>query len=509
MHSMDSLRHTKIATAMRRKAGKVVPKDVLKNAATLGELLQELERLPLEPRHAQAAAMQDPHREYAVWGMMWRSRCQWLIRRRQPLSEAALRIALEQLIDRHAALRAELRDPYKLFTATQQALTVFELWRRHGAAVLGDGLLGRFVQRGATLMAALGRAARWSFRNSWPRARAGGGDAWKGRRLPLRVLGHFATEEEAERKVWARAAEFVPPFQARFVTFGQDREEGALVHLAVSHMLSDGYSVVPLLDDLAHLVACAEPGGSSLPALPPVPNMFAILEPRLMSTIESDYDPGALQSGITPELLGGKVWHDGFSVFARMPAEVVATVRRVSQLLTIPDDIALLAILGVVLAWLECKEDVPVSMIVPQRDAPGESESVGLFADVRDLTICTGGLSFAGVALRLHHVIKERVWGTPGISTQNDLALINFEWTDFAERHGFAQRVSTGERGAGSLHPVRIAVDQPNGDEWRMCAAFANHRFGPRKRERFFEYFETVLRTISERPLELVWPDGN
>merc|ERR1712079_929411 len=292
------------------------------------------------------------------------------------------------------------------------------------------------------------------------------------------------------------------------VTFGKDKEEGALVHLAVSHMLSDGYSVVPLLDDLAHLVACAEPGGASLPPLPPVPNMFAVLEPRLISTIEGNYDPDTLPSGITPEVVGGKVWHDGVCVFGRMPVEVVAAVRRGARLLTIPDDIAMLAIVGVALAWLEGRKNEPVSMIVPQRDAPGESESVGLFADVRDLIICTGGLSYAGVALRLHHVIKERLWGAPGISTQFDSALINFEWTDFTERHGFTQRVSTGERGAGSLNPLRIAVDQPNGEEWRVCAAFEKHRFGPRRRERFFEYFEMALRALLERPLDLVWPEG-
>jgi len=506
--SLDSLRHTKIASAIRRETGKVVPKDLLKRAATLGELLDEIGRLPEEPRHAPVAAKHDPHREYAVWGMMWRSRCQWLFRRSRPLSEAALRVALEQLIDRHVALRAELRDAYRLFGATQQALTVFELWRRHGAATMGSGFLGRFACGGGLLTAALGRAAQWSFRNSWPRARAGGSEAWKGKRLPLRVLGHCATEEEAERKVWPRATEFVPPFQARFVTFGKDKEEGALVHLAVTHMLSDGYSVVPLLDDLSHLVACAEPGGTSLLPLPPVPSMFAVLEPRLLRTIDGDYDKDMLPSGITPEVVGSKVWHESVCVFARMPVEVVAAVRRVGRLLTIPDDIAMLAIVGITLAWLEDRESEPVSMIVPQRDAPGESESVGLFADVRDLIICTGGLSYAGVALRLHHVIKERLWGTSGISTQFDLALINFEWTDFTERHGFIQRLSPFEGGAGSHHPVRISVDQPGGEEWRVCADFDKHRFGPRRRERFFEYFETALRALLERPLDLVWPEG-
>ena len=92
--------------------------------------------------------------------------------------------------------------------------------------------------------------------------------------MPLKVLGCHETEQIAEGKLWARAADFEPPFQVRFVTFGKEAEEGALVHLAVSHMVSDGYSIMPMLDDLAHLVAREEAGGAELPPLPSLPNMF-------------------------------------------------------------------------------------------------------------------------------------------------------------------------------------------------------------------------------------------
>jgi len=91
--------------------------------------------------------------------------------------------------------------------------------------------------------------------------------------LPLRILKHSETVEEADKALWncGSAFEFVPPFQVVLAPFGprkgksggeaangQDEEEGVLLKLVVTHMLSDGYSVVPLLSDLSHLVSQAE-----------------------------------------------------------------------------------------------------------------------------------------------------------------------------------------------------------------------------------------------------------
>ena len=47
-------------------------------------------------------------------------------------------------------------------------------------------------------------------------------------------------------------------------------------------------------------------------------------------------------------------------------------------------------------------------MIAPQRDGPGQGDLVGLFADIRMVSIRTEGLSYMGAALRLHHIVKER-----------------------------------------------------------------------------------------------------
>merc|ERR1712048_1248487 len=172
----------------------------------------------------------------------------------------------------------------------------------------------------------------------------------------------------------------------------------------------------------------------------------------------------------------------------------------------VPDDIAMLAVIGVTLAWFENRFQETIAMIVPQRDGPGESDMVGLFSDLRHLDVCTEGLSLAGVALRLHHVVKERLWRVPQLKTQFDLTMVNFEWTDFEEKSGFSQHIQFHEMGEKSFHPLRIAVDQPEHDVWRMRIVFQEGRFTEEQRRHFLVLFERSLRQLRDSPLELVWP---
>merc|ERR1719254_221533 len=137
-------------------------------------------------------------------------------------------------------------------------------------------------------------------------------------------------------------------------------------------------------------------------------------------------------------------------------------------------------------------------MIVPQRDGPGENDMVGLFSDIRCISVCTEGLSFAGVALRLHHIVKERLWSVPELRTQFDMPMLNFEWTDFQEKQGFVQHVITGERGERSFYPMRAAVDQPGENVWRVRAAFQEGKYEENARDRFQSLFEDALRMLRD-----------
>jgi len=511
--SLDSLRHTKLTSALRREVGKRLPRQVLKNIATLGGLLQELARIPEEDGSSPSSSssnsgttrhFDEATKEYAAWGMMWNSRCTWIIKCSKPLPEPLFRAAIARLVERHAALRAEMRDPFRFFTAIQQAMSALDMWKNQGPRPRGvlapaQRLIGRFV--------------RWSLRNTWPRISVSrqGCDSTQGSGCLIKVLERSPTLQDAEYKLWGEAREFQPPFRALLAPYGAEAEEGALLHLTVTHMLSDGYSIVPLLDDLVNLVAkeATVLGLSDAPPPPPlprVPNMFEAMERRIFRTIEGTDDAEGICPRITPHALTGKNTRNAHTTFATLPVEVVTSIRRGAVRVGVSDDIAMLALLGVTLAWFVNRPTEQIAMIVPQRDGPGENDMVGLFSDVRHLCICTEGLSFAGVALRLHHIVKERLWTVPELRTQFELISLNFEWTDFQEKQGFSQYVNCGERAESSFHPLRIAVDQPDKDVWRMRVSFQEGAFDEQQREQFFQLFEKSLSMLRESPLELVWP---
>merc|ERR1712048_1218964 len=131
---------------------------------------------------------------------------------------------------------------------------------------------------------------------------------------------------------------------------------------------------------------------------------------------------------------------------------------------------------------------------------------VGLFADVRHLAVRTGDLCLAGAALLLQRTVREREWRAPCLGEQSDLPFVNFEWTDFDETYGFAQHVSLTERTEFVRHYLKVVVEQPSRDAWRICAAFELPRYGPCERERFFDLLSRAFHMLLERPLEPLWP---
>merc|ERR1719193_1397250 len=134
---------------------------------------------------------------------------------------------------------------------------------------------------------------------------------------------------------------------------------------------------------------------------------------------------------------------------------------------------------------------------------------VGLFADIRILTVRTRGLSFAGAALQLHHVVKERLWAQPPIVAQQAFPFVNFEWTDFESREGFSQVVYPKQGQEQLSNPLKVAVDQPDKNTWRLRTAFDKSAYPyQHDRQRFFTLLEECLDALIGDPLEMVWRAG-
>eukprot|EP00931_Biecheleriopsis_adriatica_P062238 TRINITY_DN37486_c0_g1_i1.p1 TRINITY_DN37486_c0_g1~~TRINITY_DN37486_c0_g1_i1.p1 ORF type:complete len:1502 (-),score=300.09 TRINITY_DN37486_c0_g1_i1:46-4551(-) len=515
MPQLDSLRSTKLQSALRRQTRRKVPRDTIRKAKSLDDLINEVDQTPTEREEAPDAAHGEL--EYAIWGMMWGSKCEWIVCRDRPLSQGVFHRALIELVQRHEVLRTELADPLQLFRATQQALTALELWRRYGANLL-PARACRCVWRGVDALA--GRCFRWSWpriktyrRGSASRARTSGCTTVFENAL---VLPRKATIEEAESAIWALVRPFTPPFRAMLAPYGKEEEEGALVYLAVSHMLADGYSVVPLIKDLAELAAQAEveqEGGRANLDLPPAPATLALTEARLMRTVElcgTDLLGTAPDRGlITREPVKGRgPWNqqDTATDVLDLSPEFVAILREGARRLAVPEDVALLTVVALALGWFHGCRSQPFVTIVPQRDGDAEQDMVGLLADFRRLTLHTGGLNFAGAALLLHRTVRERLWTETGLATQNDAPMVNCMWTDFDSPHGFTQQFRPNRRRQFSRYPLQVSVEQSGIDLWHLSVTFRLSSHSQAEQDRFFFLLEESLLRLCRRPLDPLWP---
>lgn len=305
---------------------------------------------------------------------------------------------------------------------------------------------------------------------------------------------------------------FTPPLQVGLAQFGEGESQGALVQIIVTHMLSDGYTIVPLLADLAQLVAHAEAVATGEPVLPPLPpalpSALASLQRRVMRTVRRD---DSFHDLVTLDPIGNRGrWNnrESATILATIPQDIVVAIQCVARDLALSDEIVMLAAIGTALARFKGEPTIAISMVVPQRDQPGESDMVGLFADVRILTIRTRDLSFAGAALHLQHVVKERLWRQPPVMMQGEFPFVNFEWTDFESRHGFSQLVHQKQGPEQLSNPLKVAVDQPELNTWRMRTAFDKAVYPQSDYERFFTLFEECLSAFIVDPLAPVWgPD--
>jgi len=491
--ALDSMRWQRLTSRLRRQEGRNLPWDAQRRCGTLGELLREIESLPV----VQGCAVQPREmEEVAGWFMMWGSKCLWKINIQRHVSEAALRYALEELMWRHSTLRVRRADDEMLFKHFQHVLSIvqlFWLWLMDKS-----GFVCRILRRLLSVFADhLDRA--------WPRVRFEPAEVNNVLTIhpPCKskdaALEHIASATHPQ--VWT----FVPPFQAMLVPYGSSNglTDGAVLLLVVSHMISDGASVVPLMADLATLLSNAEghATGALLRPLPPVDSALKVLRSRISRTAQGDH---SLSDAVTPTQLdhsssADTILHQCWD----FNPELVRILKQAALRLAVPDEILLLTAIGVSIAKLHDKAMQTIQMVIPGRDGPQDSDLVGLFAEYRRLEIRTEGLSYLGAALSLHYIVKERLWRQPPSVGQSKAPFVNFEWTDFEERQGLSQIPEPRRKDFNVHSPMNVVVTSPTRDSWRLLLACRGDRYTGDDQLRMKGYLQEALRCLIEDPLAM------
>ncbi|CAJ1435364.1 unnamed protein product, partial [Effrenium voratum] len=470
---IDSLRWTKLASALQRRGRLLPPRGQVR---TLGELLRGIQTLP-EILHTH----EDVGQEWPAWGMMWSSVCTWKMLCQRPVSDAELRAAVEKLMWRHVALRTRPADRMPIFREVQSCLSVLQLWR----------LL--WLSRPGSAAAALRPVldlATWAMKAAWPRVKTEAPQVGK----VIIQLGTADSKEAAENNIKHCKEPFEPPFQLLVARFQSEEAAGLVLQMRVTHMFSDGFCIVPLLSDLGSIIAQE--------ALPPLPSAFAALLPRIHRTVEGDH---RLADAVTPAHL------DKSSYTANVRAEMLAMtppqvgfLKHTARKLAVADDILMLTAVAVSMAKLHGQASQTIQVIVPQRDEPMESDMVGLFTDYRRLDVPAQGLSYVGAALAVHHLVKERLWRAPPAVKQGTCPFVNFMWTDFEERHGFVPLVVPKGKDVSTMSPMQVVVVQPDRESWRILCTFNADLYSAADAERYYGFLEEALRCLLEEPLALV-----
>jgi len=491
--SIDSMRWQRLTSRLRRQEGRSLPFDAQKRCSTLGDLIREIEQLPVVDGSEQPREVEE---EVAGWFMMWRSRCQWTIQIRRPVSDDHLRKAVEELMWRHSSLRACAADKDTLFREFQICLSILQLWRMW--LMDSDGYAVSVCRRAMNLFA-------WAVDSAWPRLRFNRAEVGKA----LTILPRCATPEAAQEAAAAgNKVPWAPPFQAIAAPYGEhgseDQNQGVMMVVKISHMLSDGFCIVPLMSDLAMLLVNldAQAQGQIPRPLPALDSALSVLRQRISRTVQGDHSGS---DAVSPQVLdassGAKVVH---AQFLDLPPKLVMIIKQAALKLAVPDEILLLTAIGVSIAKMHSKETQTLQMVIPGRDGPCESDLVALFAEYRRLEVRTAGLSYAGVALSLHYLVKERRWRQPPSVKQSEAPFVNFEWTDFEERHGVSQIAEARHKDTNVHSPLHVVALSPSRDRWRLLTSMRGDRYTEPDLRRIADFIEDALRCLIEEPLTLV-----
>eukprot|EP00927_Polykrikos_kofoidii_P045438 TRINITY_DN39421_c0_g1_i1.p1 TRINITY_DN39421_c0_g1~~TRINITY_DN39421_c0_g1_i1.p1 ORF type:complete len:1401 (-),score=169.94 TRINITY_DN39421_c0_g1_i1:148-3891(-) len=191
------------------------------------------------------------------WRYMFGLSVGWVLVPDQPVDTEALQGALQDLAERHEALRVEVVDPSPLLDLAMEAAANLSLAReaigRLCPSEAGSGGDGRDVGR---LVGAVGRGLikcmGKTLIRAWPRVAVR--SQW---RVPLETLKCSDSKQLRRRSEWlldGRNASCFMPGPLHAVILQCEGDDGGItdqrLHILVNHGLCDGFSGVPLLADL-------------------------------------------------------------------------------------------------------------------------------------------------------------------------------------------------------------------------------------------------------------------
>jgi len=279
------------------------------------------------------------------------------------------------------------------------------------------------------------------------------------------------------------------------------------------HSLADGQSYEAIVGDLLNLYAT--PGGK----LPCLPSAHAELQRRLYAALGAS-DPLAFPQQCS---LRGSMWRcrcRGYSHAVDVEGVAAAALRRAALVYSAPPDVLLLAFVIASIARSSGKNNVPLTLYVPNRDGPGETGYVGLFSDWRDIEVSAdeATATVLGVILEVSHVLRNRRWGLFNALRKPEVTMVNFQSFDklsSGSRAGFVQvgeelwrngdrlrHADTRRDELGQVpQPLSITIEQQDSECWCVHLSMDYNKYPPSWARKFVKSFEDAFQATLTQPL--------
>lgn len=537
---VDSMRGLQLVQTIRATTGKDILYSRLLNCATMGALTDLVENTAAGEgssglqADARAGAEAGPVEVASFFAPgQWWFVCSWLFEHKGSphgvLDETRFRRAAAALVRRHPALRARLVDPLDLlrflFDGTQVLVMV------HRALAARPRCLVSTVLRAALRPLSLG------LRKCWPRVQVSPPSATpQGGKGNGATHGQVAVVHCLERDVnrlsraATRADQFMPPGS---ITLYQVHEEGggdflskSFVHVGMSHGLSDGFSIYPLLTDLGELYAAEEEvqDGASQAAgdtTQSSPRALEILEERFFATVDGKADAECpSRQSMRGQLLSS--YGEGFKHDIRLGSAASRACEQLAEQYGLSMDVLLLALTSCALARVDGTEQVDMTLYTAQRDGPGEAAMVGLFADWRDIVFdfsagALGGLTLCGAVLKVGECIRHREWVCFDGLRNMTSTLVNVVTFDSQPVHGFhrssrpggnfyPRMYPGGDRTIRTQRPRRLVWERQELEEWWLALDLQSPQHDVWWTRRFVKALQSSLAELRMRPCSPLFP---
>eukprot|EP00928_Gymnodinium_smaydae_P007822 TRINITY_DN1279_c0_g4_i1.p1 TRINITY_DN1279_c0_g4~~TRINITY_DN1279_c0_g4_i1.p1 ORF type:complete len:1547 (-),score=373.59 TRINITY_DN1279_c0_g4_i1:258-4394(-) len=466
---IDSMQAIQLTEAIRREFGKPLSVSDVLRCADFDALLARIESgaaapeeaavsLDAQKRAARAASERAAELKRAHQRRIWlcgvgANMCtvDWLACRRDAtthLDVEALRRAVDRLVRRHTALRAQTAEDLPLFQATYDAASLWQLWCASGEA---------WTQSQA------GRLLSASIFGAWPRTSVLGADDHAAR-VPLlvptaaEVLLEEASGEltDDQRAFWIGSIVLrrSPPKQlfqicvipvprreavaawtaaATAADVAKDLSAAALaltlspedvqwyIYAVLEHGLCDGPSGLPLYADLLRLYAeeaGEEQASDDVPSEEVMPDALGRLQERLKRSLLPLPDAEDANDDIYHDGLIYWGYRNGYQRFIRFDTRLMQLLRVASRdILGCSVDVAWLTIISAAfLRLFPALRRLDLFLIVTCRDRPGEERMIGYFSSRKMMPLEVGearSLPLLGLADLISGVRRQRAWNRP------------------------------------------------------------------------------------------------